>query len=249
MNKNGKIKNKVGFTAIQNTVARDKNLSLKAKGLYLLINSWITLPNKEWLKNDFYTMCREGSKCFNSAWNELKANGYLKTHIYPNHGNFSAEYELLDIPTDPPNNTIYHKADGTISSTNTERANKRYTQKGYNANRTNANGTNNINTTNNTTNNTHTVLYQLDDETLTEEEYNNLCNHYKKEIVDSVIKRIIAKKYHGCLNHTKIAEWCKEKKVNPPRNSKRENNFKNFNEHDADWNEIANEIMNGTNAD
>ena len=57
---------------------------------------------------------------------------------------------------------------------------------------------------------THTVLYRLDHETLTECEYNDLVARYTKKIVDGVINRIIGKPYHGCLNTAKISKWCSE---------------------------------------
>ena len=49
----GRIRKKDGFTMVMNEVARDKRLSLRAKGLYLLVQSYITMPDKEWKKKDF----------------------------------------------------------------------------------------------------------------------------------------------------------------------------------------------------
>ncbi len=57
---------------------------------------------------------------------------------------------------------------------------------------------------------THAVKYCLDNEYLTESEYNGLVAEYTGDIVDGVIKRILSKPYHGCLNRRTISAWCKE---------------------------------------
>lgn len=57
---------------------------------------------------------------------------------------------------------------------------------------------------------THTIMYQLDNEYLTEEEYDGLVSKYSQAVVDGVIGRILGKPYHGCLNAAKISEWCAE---------------------------------------
>ena len=108
---------KEGFTVVQNVISRDKNVSMKAKGLYLVIQSYITMQDKKWLKSDFEDMVGEGEKAFNNAWNELKEAGYLKTHIYPNSGKFTNEYELLDRPETGPH-TYYYNKDGVVTNTN-----------------------------------------------------------------------------------------------------------------------------------
>jgi len=45
MNENGSFKKKAGFTITGNVVIRDMQLSFKAKGLYALISSYITMDN------------------------------------------------------------------------------------------------------------------------------------------------------------------------------------------------------------
>lgn len=58
---------------------------------------------------------------------------------------------------------------------------------------------------------THIIKYQLDKEYLSVSEYDDLVTKYSRSVVDGVIKRIIEKPYHGCLNSMKISEWCAEK--------------------------------------
>ena len=140
----GFFKCKQGFTVVQNIISRDRNISMKAKGLYLIIQSYITMPDRRWLKSDFMKMVPEGQKAFDSAWNELKDKSYLKIHIHMNGNKFEREYELLDEPQYGPH-TFYYNSSGEVtksvgevegkdeempeSTENTEEL--RHTQKGH----------------------------------------------------------------------------------------------------------------------
>ena len=104
----GAFRKKNGFTVVQNTIARDKRISMKAKGLYLIIQSYITMPDREWKKDDFTKMVAEGKSAFDSAWKELKDAGYLKVYITSYGKGTKREYELLDDPKDGPSE-IYIK--------------------------------------------------------------------------------------------------------------------------------------------
>lgn len=97
---NGKFRKKrVHFAQVSNIALRDKNLSLKAKGLYSLIQSYITLEDFELYKWYLMSLCKEGRDAFNSAWIELKENGYLKHYrVRGEDGRFYYEYDLLDEP-------------------------------------------------------------------------------------------------------------------------------------------------------
>ncbi len=87
---------------IPKSVAQDKNLSLKAKGLYWLIENYIESPtfDSSHFKPVLLANCKESSAAFDSAWKELKYAGYLKQHCISrsNGGNkgFHYEYELTD---------------------------------------------------------------------------------------------------------------------------------------------------------
>lgn len=113
----GTFRRKAGFTVVQNDITRDKTISLKAKGLYLLIQSYITMPEKSWKKIDFINMSVDGKKGFESAWVELKEKGYLKVHfVEPGKPN-GFEYELLDSPQLGPH-TFYYNKKGEVTRTN-----------------------------------------------------------------------------------------------------------------------------------
>lgn len=77
---NGTFIPKPGFTVVQNSVARDWNLSSGALGLYTRIQSYITMESIALTKGIFMERVPEGEYAFNTAWNELKSKGYLFIH-------------------------------------------------------------------------------------------------------------------------------------------------------------------------
>ena len=60
----GFFRSKKGFTVVQNEITRDTHISLKAKGLYLVIQAYISMPDKKWTKEDFRNLTKEGKKAF-----------------------------------------------------------------------------------------------------------------------------------------------------------------------------------------
>lgn len=95
---------KVYFSQVSNHALRDTTLSLKAKGLYSLIQSYITIEGFTLYKSFLQKQCKDGRDSFNSSWNELKKSGYLIQYKMRDENNkFKYEYELLDVPED---NTI-----------------------------------------------------------------------------------------------------------------------------------------------
>ena len=96
----GQIKRReVPFSQISNSALRDEKLSLKAKGLYALIQSYITIPNFVLYKTTLMKQCKESKNTFDTAWKELKDNGYLIQYKKSNvkTKTFYYDYELLDI--------------------------------------------------------------------------------------------------------------------------------------------------------
>ena len=100
---NGTFKKKrIYFSQVSNTALRDPKLSLKAKGLYALIQSYITIEDFVLYKNTLKRNCPEGEKAFENTWKELKDSGYLLQEKHRNNGQFFYEYELLDAPHHTP---------------------------------------------------------------------------------------------------------------------------------------------------
>ena len=109
---------KKGFTIVQNSVSRDRTLSEKALGLYVRIQSWITLPNPV-SKSFLMGQCCSGEKAFESSWKELQRRGYLKTYQYraPNSVTFDTEHDLLEkAEPDTPYFYIVTRPAGRIST-------------------------------------------------------------------------------------------------------------------------------------
>ena len=105
---------------VSNDIIRNDNVSLKAKGLYALIQSYITLDDFILYKGFLLSKCKEGKKAFDSAWRELKESGYLIQYQMqdPETKQFYWEYELVDVAEKPctPNrsmdsNSHNHKKD------------------------------------------------------------------------------------------------------------------------------------------
>ena len=101
-NQIGSFRRKVNFAAVSNYALKDPRLTLKAKGLYALIQSYITLPGVRLTKSLLRSKCKEKEKAFDSAWKELKECGYLKIFRIPSGKNdaFEYEYDLLDEAND-----------------------------------------------------------------------------------------------------------------------------------------------------
>lgn len=102
---NGRIRKKINpFAQVSNFALRDSNMSLKAKGLYALIQSYITIENFILYKNTLRKQCIEGEYSFEQAWKELKEKGYLMQFKLRNEsGYYFYEYELLDKPKNEEN--------------------------------------------------------------------------------------------------------------------------------------------------
>lgn len=90
-------KKKIYFSQVSNSALRDPKLSLKAKGLYALIQSYITIEEFTLYKSTLRSSCKEGEKSFESTWKELKDNGYLVQYrMQTPKGTYYYEYDLLD---------------------------------------------------------------------------------------------------------------------------------------------------------
>jgi len=100
----GKFRHKKSFSVVSNEILRNDTISLKAKGLYSLIQSYITLENFTLYKGFLLSKCKEGKKAFDSTWKELKESGYLVQYQMqdPETKQFCWEYELRDSVLEKP---------------------------------------------------------------------------------------------------------------------------------------------------
>ena len=93
-------KKKTSFAQVSNSALRDENLSLKAKGLLALIESYLSLDNFTLYKQFLINKSKDGETAFRSAWKELKDRGYLIQHKLKDEDTkqFYYEYEICDNP-------------------------------------------------------------------------------------------------------------------------------------------------------
>lgn len=111
-------KKRTNFSMVSNEILHDSSISLKAKGLYSVIQSFITLEDFVLYKGYLQSICIEGERAFDSAWKELKERGYLIQHkMRKGARTFYYEYELLDFPLPAQNvgveNVDKHLVNGT----------------------------------------------------------------------------------------------------------------------------------------
>ena len=89
---------KIGFTTLYNNILHDKRLSLKAKGLFAIMQS---LPcNWRYTVSGLVTVTGEGRTTVRAALNELYMAGYLvRSQDHDDGGKFAGcTYTLIDIP-------------------------------------------------------------------------------------------------------------------------------------------------------
>ena len=95
----GKIKldRKDNYTIISNSVLKNKNLSLKAKGLYAYM--WSLPDDWDYSVAGLVTLLKEGKDAINEALKELEREGYLVRTILRKGGKFSdMDYILHEFP-------------------------------------------------------------------------------------------------------------------------------------------------------
>lgn len=90
----------IPFSTVSNKVVDDMNLSCTAKGLYLIIQRNITIPNYTLYKTTLKEKSGLGAKAFDKVWKELKEKGYLiqERHRDKETRKFYYIYDLLEEP-------------------------------------------------------------------------------------------------------------------------------------------------------
>lgn len=92
-----RVKKTNNYTKISNLYLQDRNLSLKAKGLFTII---LGLPDTWNFSNEgLCSLCKEGKTSVDNAIKELKENGYLKLIRRQNSkGKFYYDYNVYENP-------------------------------------------------------------------------------------------------------------------------------------------------------
>ena len=126
-----RIKTKTNFTHVNNKILLDPTISLKAKGLYILIQNFLSANDFVLYKKNLKKYLMEGNKAFESIWKELKNSAYLKKYSIKDQETKQIyyEYELLE----KPNFDLLPQLNFSKENHNTEikKIIKMYSQKRY----------------------------------------------------------------------------------------------------------------------
>lgn len=182
-------KKKTSFAQVSNVALRDETLSLKAKGLLALIESYLSLDNFVLYKQFLINKSKDGETAFRSAWKELKDKGYLIQHKLKDGETkqFYYEYEICNNPHDenPPvaiNPLAPHNQNPHIENPLVEFLNDSITTSGVSTNKKthSYNNTINNNTINNNTLYINIIQTNIDYKTV-------FVDSNDKELVDNII--------------------------------------------------------------
>ena len=117
-----KLKNKKNFTTIDNTILRDKKVSLKAKALLCFMLS--LPPDWDFSREGLIKCIKEGRTVVDTALKELEATGYLKITKTTKHGKFYVKYKFYEVPfekyltvSQKPNRKILNRKSATEKPT------------------------------------------------------------------------------------------------------------------------------------
>lgn len=139
------VNKKSNYTTIDNNIFKNKNLSLKARGL---LTTMLSLPDEwDYTVNGLCSILKDGKSSIQSALKELEENGYLvRVQTKDENGRFSStDYTLYEIPLAEKPLTENPSTDNLLTENqpqlNTNKLNK-------NKEITNKENTNNINASN-----------------------------------------------------------------------------------------------------
>lgn len=112
-----RVQKKSNYTVVDNTFIRDMGLSMKAKGLMLLMLS--LPPEWDYSVAGLAAICKEGMTAIRGALKELEKAGYLRRERRNNEkGYFVYEYILTEIPQ--PHSGNLHTVEEYAADTHTE---------------------------------------------------------------------------------------------------------------------------------
>ena len=121
------------FVVMSNRFLRNKEMSLKSKGLLALC---LALPDDwEYSINGLCAICKESQTSIRSALKELETYGHLKRERRQNDkGQFIYEYVIYETPYDGFQHTVKQHTDKQHTENRRQQSNKRQTIKKENIN-------------------------------------------------------------------------------------------------------------------
>ena len=248
------LKNKTqgNYTLVSQNIMRDKNLSLTERGMLLTL---LSLPDSWQLTiKGLCQILPDGKDKVSKTLNSLIDKGYI-TREQSRDGGGKFDSTILEVhetpvkpteptqptdPTDPVDRSrkvikeFPRKPETSPCPENPDAVNP-YAEKTQPENPPQY--INNI--SNNYKSNTKEVCSKED--TLTDDEYEDLIKEFGKASVDYQIQRIRDHGYKGCLNHDTIRAWCRERLNRPvtmPGAPPKKNAFCNFQQNEYDYEEL-----------
>lgn len=131
-----KLRKKSNFTIVSNGIVFNKNISMKAKGIYLYLCS--RPDGWDFYLSEIASNCTEGTKAIRTGLRELEDAGYLaRERVNGECGQFHYDYEIFETPDatsphTPKGHTVKgraaegHAVNGTVLNTdksNTDKSN------------------------------------------------------------------------------------------------------------------------------
>ena len=254
------LKNKTqgNYTLVSQNIMRDKNLSLTERGMLLTL---LSLPDSWQLTiKGLCQILPDGKDKVSKTLNSLIDKGYI-TREQSRDGGGKFDSTILEVhetpvkptkptqptdPTDPVDRSRkvikeFPRKPETLPCPENPDAVNRDAEKPHPGNPPQY--INNI--SNNYKSNTKEVCSKED--TLTDDEYEDLVSEFGKGSVNYQIQRIKDRGYKGCLNYETIKAWCKERQARPstmPGAPPRKNAFCNFEQrNDYDFEELERQLL------
>jgi len=121
------------FVVMSNKFLREKEMSLKAKGLLALC---LALPDDwNYSLNGLCAICKESQTSIRSALKELETFNYLKRNRKQNEkGHFIYEYVIYELPYSENQHTVKQHTEKRHKGNRTQQSKKRQTIKKQNIN-------------------------------------------------------------------------------------------------------------------
>ena len=210
-------KKKTSFAQVSNIALRDETLSLKAKGLLALIESYLSLDNFTLYKQFLINKSKDGETAFRGAWKELKDKGYLIQYKLKDEETkqFYYEYEICDNPHNESQTKSPHVENPPVANKHIDPCvgipHVETLKGGLSTTKESHMG--DIHSYNNNIHNNTIYINNIRTNILTNIEYDTVfVNSFDKDLVDNIVDimvDILVNDYQTIkINNTDIQGWC-----------------------------------------
>lgn len=238
------LKNKTqgNYTIVSQNIMRDRNLSLTERGMLLTL---LSLPdNWNFTIKGLCQILPDGKAKISNTLNSLIEKGYItREQNRDSGGKFdSTNLEIHESPITSPSpdaedikviKDFSIKPESSPCPKNPDAGN-RDTRKPH--------PDNSPQYINNKSNKYKSIIQEVcKEDTLTNNEYEDLVSKFGKGNVDYQIQRIKNRGYKGCLNYNTIKAWCRERHDRPvtfQNSTPKTNTFCNFQQNKYDFEEL-----------